>query len=115
MRLIRPAQILKESVSKPEARYVLQTDLIVTLSSKVLLLTKIKHYAMQFRELSTPAHEDTPRYEGPGSGSIFYYGQEDDLFRIQKRRNSWHYNIIRPMGIIGFTPQCKLRGVNRGT
>ncbi|KAJ6113426.1 hypothetical protein N7523_006743 [Penicillium sp. IBT 18751x] len=72
---------------------------------RVCLQTGGKHYGVQFRELCTPCYEEMPRYEGPGSGSIFYYEQEDDLFRIQKRRNSWNYNIIRPMGIIGFTPQ----------
>ncbi|CAG7966865.1 unnamed protein product [Penicillium olsonii] len=72
---------------------------------RVCLQTGGKHYGMMFRELSTPFHEDTPRYEGPGSESIFYYEQEDDMMRVQKRRNTWHYNVIRPMGIIGYTPQ----------
>lgn len=48
--------------------------------------------------------EELPRYEGPEP--IFYYEQEDDLFAIQKRRNAWQYNIIRPVGILGFTPSC---------
>ncbi|CAG7951968.1 unnamed protein product [Penicillium salamii] len=47
--------------------------------------------------------KDTPRYTGPEN--IFYYEQEDDLFAIQKRRNTWNYNIIRPWGIIGFSWQ----------
>ncbi|KAJ5335032.1 hypothetical protein N7452_007435 [Penicillium brevicompactum] len=72
---------------------------------RICLQTGGKHYGMMFREFSTPFHEDTPRYEGPGSESIFYYEQEDDMRRVQKRRNTWHYNVIRPMGIIGYTPQ----------
>ncbi|CAI7672723.1 unnamed protein product [Penicillium bialowiezense] len=72
---------------------------------RICLQTGGKHYGMMFREFSTPFHEDTPRYEGPGSESIFYYEQEDDLRRVQKRRSTWHYNVIRPMGIIGYTPQ----------
>ncbi|CAG8065385.1 unnamed protein product [Penicillium salamii] len=47
--------------------------------------------------------KDTPRYTGPEN--IVYYEQEDDLFAIQKRRNIWNYNIIRPWGIIGFSWQ----------
>jgi len=56
------------------------------------------------REALAPLHEDNPRSEGPGSESIFYYEQEDDLMRVQKRRNAWHYNFISPMGIIDYTP-----------
>lgn len=40
-----------------------------------------------------PCHEDSPRYDAPGSETIFYYKQEDDLFEIQKRHSTWHYNI----------------------
>ncbi|CAG8228947.1 unnamed protein product [Penicillium salamii] len=72
---------------------------------RICLQTGGKHYGMMFREAFTPFHEDMPRYEGPGSESIFYYEQEDDMARVQKRRNKWHYNVIRPMGIIGYTPQ----------
>lgn len=50
--------------------------------------------------------EHTPRYDGPGKETLFYYRQEDDLFEIQKRRNAWAYTIIRPFGIVGYTPQC---------
>ena len=49
-----------------------------------------------------------PRYEGPEN--IFYYEQEDDLFAVQKRRNTWSYNIIRPMAIIGYSCQCTQTG-----
>ena len=46
-----------------------------------------------------------PRYEDHGEN--FYYIQEDHMFALQKQR-SWSYNIIRPHGIIGFTPHCRL-------
>ncbi|KAE8370812.1 hypothetical protein BDV27DRAFT_164979 [Aspergillus caelatus] len=70
---------------------------------RVVLQTGGKHYGFQYRDLKTPFLEDIPRYTGPEN--IFYYEQEDDLFAIQKRRSTWAYNIIRPMGIIGFSWQ----------
>ncbi|KAJ5489905.1 hypothetical protein N7453_010730 [Penicillium expansum] len=70
---------------------------------RVVLQTGGKHYGFQFRELNSPLVEDMPRYDGPES--IFYYEQEDDMFAIQKRRQTWNYNIIRPMGIIGYASQ----------
>ncbi|KAJ6178270.1 nucleoside-diphosphate-sugar epimerase GsfE [Penicillium mononematosum] len=72
---------------------------------RVCLQTGGKHYGVQFQESTTLLDEDLPRYCGPGSKSIFYYQQEDDLFEVQKRKSTWHYNIIRPFGIVGFTPQ----------
>lgn len=27
---------------------------------------------------------------------------------VQKKRNTWSWNVVRPTGIVGFTPQCKL-------
>ncbi|KAI9037295.1 SDR family oxidoreductase [Aspergillus affinis] len=80
-------------------------DTVCPSLERVCLQTGGKHYGVQFQESNTLLHEDLPRYCGPGSESIFYYQQEDDLFEIQKRRNTWHYNIIRPFGIVGFTPQ----------
>ncbi|KAJ5955138.1 nucleoside-diphosphate-sugar epimerase GsfE [Penicillium viridicatum] len=81
------------------------TDTVCPSLERVCLQTGGKHYGVQFQESTALLHEDLPRYRGPGSESIFYYQQEDDLFEIQKRRNTWHYNIIRPFGIVGFTPQ----------
>ncbi|KAH8426308.1 SDR family oxidoreductase [Aspergillus melleus] len=72
---------------------------------RVVLQTGGKHYGIQFQGLSTPCYESLPRYDGPGKETLFYYEQEDSLFAIQKRRKTWHYNIIRPFGIFGFTPQ----------
>ncbi|KAE8150956.1 hypothetical protein BDV25DRAFT_129136 [Aspergillus avenaceus] len=78
-------------------------DLACPKLQRVVLQTGGKHYAFSFRDTNTPFVEDMPRYEGPEN--IFYYEQEDDMFAIQKRRGAWSYNIIRPMGIIGFSWQ----------
>ncbi|KAJ6009000.1 nucleoside-diphosphate-sugar epimerase GsfE [Penicillium canescens] len=88
-------------------------DTVCPILERVCLQTGGKHYGVQFQEATTLLHEDLPRYRGPGSESIFYYQQEDDLFEIQKRRNTWHYNIIRPFGIVGFTPQCQPSPLSR--
>ncbi|KAJ5824682.1 hypothetical protein N7447_007022 [Penicillium robsamsonii] len=78
-------------------------DLACPRLQRVVLQTGGKHYGFQFRDIKTPLVENMPRYEGPEN--IFYYEQEDDLFAIQKRRSTWNYNIIRPMGIIGYSWQ----------
>lgn len=41
------------------------------------------------------------RYEDYGEN--FSYIQEDFMFDLAAKRG-WHWNIIRPMGIIGYTP-----------
>lgn len=69
-----------------------------------------QHYGIQFRGFDTPCHEDMPRYEGPGAETLFYYRQEDDLMAVQQRTSRWHYNIIRPFGVVGFTNQCMCAG-----
>ncbi|KAL4910486.1 hypothetical protein BDW74DRAFT_171952 [Aspergillus multicolor] len=70
----------------------------------------LQHCGIQFRGFDTPCYEDMPRYEGPGAESLFYYRQEDDLMAVQQRTRRWHYNIIRPFGIVGFTNQFS--GIN---
>ena len=45
--------------------------------------------------------EDLPRYEDHGLN--FYYDQEDFMFKLQAQRK-WSWNVIRPNGIVGFTP-----------
>ncbi|KAJ5326862.1 uncharacterized protein MYU51_001541 [Penicillium brevicompactum] len=88
----------------PLFRHFLEaTDLACPKLKRVVLQTGGKHYAFQYRDIKTPLVEDIPRYTGPEN--MFYYEQEDDLFAVQKRRNTWNYNIIRPMGIIGFSWQ----------
>ncbi|KAL1594142.1 hypothetical protein SLS59_008976 [Nothophoma quercina] len=50
--------------------------------------------------------EEASRYDDKGEN--FYYKQEDFMFARQKeaaaRGHNWHYSIIRPNGIVGFTP-----------
>ncbi|KAL4733535.1 hypothetical protein BDV11DRAFT_210134 [Aspergillus similis] len=72
---------------------------------RLSLQTGGKHYGIQFQGFDFPCHEDTSRYRGPGDETLFYYKQEDDLFAVQQRNKRWHYNIIRPFGIVGFTSQ----------
>lgn len=55
--------------------------------------------------MKQPCDERHPRYED--NGENFYYPQEDFLFELQAKR-TWTYNIIRPNGIIGFTPGSML-------
>lgn len=53
-----------------------------------------------------PLHEGIERYEDHGEN--FYYPQEDFLFELSSKR-SWDWNVIRPMGIIGYTPAGMFR------
>ncbi|KKY17626.1 putative nucleoside-diphosphate-sugar epimerase [Diplodia seriata] len=49
-----------------------------------------------------PLTEEIPRYEDNG---LNFYHTQDYMLEIQNRRASaWSYNIIRPNGIVGFTP-----------
>ncbi|KAK5046575.1 hypothetical protein LTR84_007336 [Exophiala bonariae] len=61
----------------------------------------LQHYGPHLGPVFCPMTEDLPRYEDQGLN--FYYAQEDFMFNLQKNRN-WAYSIIRPNGIIGFTP-----------
>lgn len=67
-----------------------------------------QHYGVHLGPVKQPCDERHPRYDDKGFN--FYYPQEDFLFELQKQRN-WTYNIIRPNGIIGFTPggKCALK------
>lgn len=58
---------------------------------------------MHLGPVKQPVTEDLGRYDDK-DGTNFYYAQEDYMFEVQKRRNQWAYNIIRPFGIVGFTP-----------
>ncbi|KAL4964291.1 SDR family oxidoreductase [Aspergillus stella-maris] len=88
--------------------FIEAVDLACPKLQRVVLQTGGKHYGFQYRNITMPLLESMPRYEGPEN--IFYYEQEDDLFAAQKRRNSWSYNIIRPMAIIGYS--CQYLGIN---
>lgn len=54
--------------------------------------------------MEVPVHEGMARYEDYGEN--FYYIQEDFMFDLAAKR-TWNWNIIRPMGIIGYTPAGK--------
>ncbi|KAK7702306.1 hypothetical protein SLS57_011438 [Botryosphaeria dothidea] len=82
-------------------RLCLQTGgkVSVTKSRKGILSD---HYGAHLGPVKVPLTEDIPRYDDGGMN--FYYTQEDYMFEVQKRRNAWSYNVIRPNGIVGFTP-----------
>ncbi|GME39998.1 nucleoside-diphosphate-sugar epimerase [Neofusicoccum parvum] len=71
---------------------------------RVCLQTGGKYYGVHLGPTKQPVNEDMPRYDDKGLN--FYYPQEDYLCEAQERRNKWSYNIIRPVGIIGFTPRA---------
>jgi hypothetical protein len=51
--------------------------------------------------VETPVHEGMSRYEDGGLN--FYYTQEDFMFKLCAQKQ-WSWNVIRPGGIVGFTP-----------
>ncbi|KAH8698734.1 nucleoside-diphosphate-sugar epimerase GsfE [Talaromyces proteolyticus] len=61
-----------------------------------------RYYGPHLGFLKAPAEESHLRYED--NGDNFYYNQEDYLRDVQAKRNTWTWNVIRPTGIIGFTP-----------
>ncbi|PVH77017.1 nucleoside-diphosphate-sugar epimerase GsfE [Cadophora sp. DSE1049] len=68
---------------------------------RVCLQTGGKHYGAHLGPTESPLHEDMARYDDQGEN--FYYVQEDFLFQLHAQRK-WSWNVIRPNGIIGFTP-----------
>ncbi|KAL4943641.1 hypothetical protein BDV06DRAFT_221093 [Aspergillus oleicola] len=68
---------------------------------RICLQTGGKHYGVHLGPVKQPCSEEHPRYDDKGEN--FYYPQEDFMFEMQKNR-TWTYNIIRPNGIVGFTP-----------
>ncbi|GME66160.1 uncharacterized protein K452DRAFT_275951 [Neofusicoccum parvum] len=71
---------------------------------RVCLQTGGKHYGLHLGPTKQPVTEDIGRYEDEGLN--FYYQQEDYMREAQQRRKQWSYNVIRPFGIIGYTPQA---------
>ncbi|KAI9037862.1 SDR family oxidoreductase [Aspergillus affinis] len=71
---------------------------------RVSLQTGGKYYGVHLGPVKVPLEEDFPRYDDQGYN--FYYFQEDYLREVQKRRNTWSYNIIRPNAINGFAPHA---------
>ncbi|KAF5250379.1 hypothetical protein FANTH_4412 [Fusarium anthophilum] len=68
---------------------------------RVCLQTGLKHYGCHLGPIAVPMREEHGRYDDKGLN--FYYLQEDFMFALQKKRQ-WKWNVIRPGGIIGFTP-----------
>ncbi|XRM44100.1 hypothetical protein ABZX51_007245 [Aspergillus tubingensis] len=71
---------------------------------RVSLQTGGKYYGVHLGPVKVPLEESFPRYDDQGFN--FYYNQEDYLREVQKRRNTWSYNIIRPNAINGFAPHA---------
>ncbi|OJZ85243.1 hypothetical protein ASPFODRAFT_208412 [Aspergillus luchuensis CBS 106.47] len=71
---------------------------------RVSLQTGGKYYGVHLGPVKVPLEESFPRYDDQGFN--FYYNQEDYLREVQKRRNAWSYNIIRPNAINGFAPHA---------
>ncbi|RAK89220.1 NAD-dependent epimerase/dehydratase [Aspergillus costaricaensis CBS 115574] len=71
---------------------------------RVSLQTGGKYYGVHLGPVKVPLEESFPRYDDQGFN--FYYDQEDYLREVQKRRNTWSYNIIRPNAINGFAPHA---------
>ncbi|KAI5917616.1 hypothetical protein F4810DRAFT_704762 [Camillea tinctor] len=68
---------------------------------RVCLQTGGKHYGYHLGSGTCPARETMPRCDPHPSN--FYYPQEDLMFKLHAKR-SWSWNVIRPSGIVGFTP-----------
>ncbi|KAK2600408.1 hypothetical protein N8I77_009944 [Diaporthe amygdali] len=81
--------------------FLLATDKSSDSLKRVILHTGGKHYGVHLGPVEVPVHEGMARYEDYGEN--FYYIQEDFMFDLAAKR-TWNWNIIRPMGIIGYTP-----------
>ncbi|KAL3476549.1 hypothetical protein BJX99DRAFT_270371 [Aspergillus californicus] len=68
---------------------------------RVCLQTGGKNYGVHLGPVEVPTCEEMARYEDHGLN--FYYLQEDFMFKLHAQR-TWSWNIIRPNGIVGFTP-----------
>ncbi|KAH8893970.1 hypothetical protein GQ53DRAFT_717713 [Thozetella sp. PMI_491] len=78
-------------------------DSLLAVSPKLeccLLQTGGKHYNVHLGPVPSPAREEEPRRECPIGN--FYYPQEDYLIEKQGGQ-SWRWNVIRPVAIIGYT------------
>ncbi|KAF4996339.1 hypothetical protein FDECE_12483 [Fusarium decemcellulare] len=84
--------------------FLLSIDRVARSLQRVCLQTGGKHYGHHLGPSPCPARETAPR--GKDHPSNFYYKQEDILFRLQAQR-TWSWNVIRPGGIVGFTPGSK--------
>ncbi|GCB21624.1 uncharacterized protein C757.02c [Aspergillus awamori] len=79
-------------------------DAVCPALRRVSLQTGGKYYGVHLGPVKVPLEESFSRYEDQGFN--FYYNQEDYLREVQKRRNTWSYNIIRPNAINGYAPHA---------
>ncbi|KAI9923925.1 hypothetical protein ASPWEDRAFT_436420 [Aspergillus wentii DTO 134E9] len=97
-------RVLKEKNVPLFRNFIDAMDTVCPDLQRVCLQTGGKHYGVHLGPVKVPLDESIPRYNDEGYN--FYYTQEDYMFEVQKRRNTWSYNIIRPNAIIGFTPHA---------
>ncbi|KAG4435700.1 hypothetical protein IFR05_008812 [Cadophora sp. M221] len=76
-------------------------DTICPKLEHVVLQTGGKHYGVHLGPVRSPSVEDRPRYEDEYN---FYFLQENDMLAMQQKKKTWHWSVIRPNGIIGYTP-----------
>lgn len=98
---MRPASLCNGSFFTLEARYGSDLDAVLCTSWGAVLTPCNQHYGVHLGPVEVPVHEGMARYEDYGEN--FYYIQEDFMFDLAAKRG-WHWNVIRPMGIIGYTP-----------
>ncbi|GKZ73321.1 hypothetical protein AnigIFM50267_010004 [Aspergillus niger] len=79
-------------------------DAVCPALRRVSLQTGGKYYGVHLGPVKVPLEESFSRYDDQGFN--FYYNQEDYLREVQKRRNTWSYNIIRPNAINGYAPHA---------
>ncbi len=75
----------------------------ITFVARTIVLTRLRsqNYGCHLGPVEVPCHEAMLRYEDHGYN--FYYAQEDFMFKLHSQRK-WSWNVIRPGGIVGFTP-----------
>ena len=79
-------------------------SITVPLPCDGMLISLSQNYGCHLSPTEVPLHEAMPRYEDYGYN--FYYSQEDFMFKLHAQRK-WSWNVIRPGGIVGFTPGSK--------
>ncbi|GFN11701.1 hypothetical protein AtubIFM56815_009240 [Aspergillus tubingensis] len=97
-------RVLKEKNVPLFRNFLDAVDAVCPGLQRVSLQTGGKYYGVHLGPVKVPLEESFPRYDDQGFN--FYYNQEDYLREVQKRRNTWSYNIIRPNAINGFAPHA---------
>ncbi|KAB8208680.1 hypothetical protein BDV34DRAFT_210730 [Aspergillus parasiticus] len=97
-------RVLKEKNVPLFKNFMDAVDEVCPNLERVCLQTGGKYYGVHLGPVKFPLSENMPRYDDKGYN--FYYVQEDYLKEVQKRRNTWSWNIIRPNAINGFAPHA---------